>query len=72
MELAAGFLDNLFNRAATDLALLNFSGAPVNDLVPLRFGVSIHGFLKAGDELPGEKCTVLAPARLTLPRLSQR
>lgn len=34
-----------------DFAFLDFAGAPVNQFVPLRFSVSIHGVVEAGDEL---------------------
>src|ERR1035437_9335456 len=54
MELVADVLNNLLHRVATDLAFLNLAGAPVNDCVPLRFRVSIHGVIEARDELPGQ------------------
>jgi hypothetical protein len=40
---------NLLHRAATDVAFLDLAGAPVNDFVPLRFRVSVHGVSEAGD-----------------------
>ena len=42
------------HRAATDLAFLDLAGAAVNDFLPLRLGVSIHGVVEAGDELAGQ------------------
>jgi hypothetical protein len=59
MELLPNTLDNLLHRTATDFALLDFTRAAVNDLDPLRFGVSIHSVVKAGDELAGKECPVL-------------
>jgi len=59
MELVADVLNNLLHRAATDFAFLNLAGTPVNDCVPLRFRVSIHGVIAARDELPGQICPVL-------------
>ncbi len=55
IKLVADVLDNLLHRAATDFAILDFARAPVDDFVPLRFGVSVHGFIEAGDELVGKK-----------------
>jgi hypothetical protein len=55
MELVADVLDNLLSRAATGLAGLDFAGAPVNDFLPLRFGVSVHGVVETGDKLPGKE-----------------
>lgn len=59
MELVADVLNNFVHRAATDFAFLNLAGAPVNNCVPLRFRVSIHGVIEARDELPGQICPVL-------------
>jgi hypothetical protein len=59
MELVADVLDNLVHRAATDFAFLDLAGAPVNDFLPLRFGVGVHGVVEAGDELVGKERPVL-------------
>jgi len=59
MELVADVLDNLLHRATTDLALRDFAGASVDDFVPLRLGISVHGAVEAGDELLGEERPVL-------------
>ena len=40
-------------------ALGHLAGAPVNDFVPLRLGVRVHGVIKAGNELAGQIRPVL-------------
>ena len=59
MELVADVLDNLLHRTAIDFAFLDFAGAPVNDFLPLRCGVSVHGVVEAGDRLAGKERPVL-------------
>jgi hypothetical protein len=51
MELVPDVLDNLPYRTATDFALLDFSGAPVNNFLPLDLSVSVDSVVEAGDEL---------------------
>jgi hypothetical protein len=59
MELVANVPDNLLRRTATNFAFFDFAGAPVNDFLPLRFGVSVHSVVEAGDKLPGKVRPVL-------------
>src|SRR5580704_12231073 len=40
--------------AAVHSALRHFTGAPVNDFVPLRLGVGIHGIIETSNELVSE------------------
>src|SRR6185503_13993627 len=54
MELVANLLDNLPRRTTTNFAFLDFTGAPVNDLVPLCLGVGVHGVFQTGNELAGQ------------------
>ena len=46
-------------RAGIHAALGDLTGAPVNDFVPLRLGVRVHGVIKAGNELAGQIRPVL-------------
>ena len=50
IQLCANVSDGVFYGAALNLAFLDFTGAPVNHLVPLRFGINVHGIVEAGDE----------------------
>lgn len=59
MELLAYPLYNLLRREAVDFAFLDFARAAVDDVVPLRLGVSIHIVIETGDELTGEIRAVL-------------
>src|SRR5438093_1133972 len=59
MELGADVLNDLLHRAATDFAFVDFAGAPVNDFLPLGFGVSVHSVVEAGNELTGQVRPVL-------------
>jgi hypothetical protein len=59
MELVADALNNLLHRTAGYFAFLDFVGALVNDFLPLRFGVSVHRVIEAGDKLPGKERPVL-------------
>jgi hypothetical protein len=54
MELATDIPNNLLHRPATDFALFYLAAASVNDVMPLRLGVSVHGIIEAGNELPGQ------------------
>src|SRR5439155_27005767 len=54
LELVADVLDDLLHGAANDFALLDLAGAPVNDFLPLRFGVRVHRVAEAGNELTGQ------------------
>lgn len=49
MELVADVLDHLLHRAATDFAFLDFAGASVDDFVPLRFRIGVHGVAETGE-----------------------
>jgi len=59
MELVANVPDGFLHRAALNFAFLDLSGTALNDLVPHRFGVRIHGAVEAGDELAGQIRPVL-------------
>ena len=59
MELGANVPYGFRHRAASDFAFLDFTGAAVYDFLPLRFGVGVHGVVKAGDELAGQIRPVL-------------
>jgi hypothetical protein len=49
MEFVADILHHLLHRAAADFAFLDFAGAPVDDFVPLRFRIGVHGVVETGD-----------------------
>lgn len=59
MEPGLDVPDHLFLWPGIHLALGHLAGTPVNDFVPLRFGVRVHGVIQAGEELPGEERPVL-------------
>jgi hypothetical protein len=59
MEPGANVLDGFRHRTATDFAFLDLTGTAVNDFLPLRFGVGVHGVVEAGDELAGQIRPVL-------------
>ena len=54
IQFGADVLHHFIHGTAGDLALLDFAGTAVNDLVPLRFGVGILLRIEAGDELMGQ------------------
>jgi len=59
MELGANVPDGFRHRTTSDFAFLDLTGAAVNNFLPLRFGVGIHGVVKAGNELAGQIRPVL-------------
>jgi len=59
MEFGANVPHRLRHGAALNLALLDFAGTAVDDVVPLRFGVNINDVVKAGNEFPGQESPVL-------------
>jgi hypothetical protein len=59
MELGLNVPNHLCFRAGIHAALGHLAGAPVNDFVPLRLGVRVHGVIKAGNELAGQIRPVL-------------
>jgi hypothetical protein len=59
MELGAKFPNGFLYRAASHSAFLDLPGTMVKDFLPSRLGVSIHGTIKAGDELAGQIGPVL-------------
>src|ERR1035438_6581195 len=59
MEPGLNVPNHLCLRAGIHAALGHLAGAPVNDFVPLRLGVRVHGVIKAGNELAGQIRPVL-------------
>jgi hypothetical protein len=59
MELLPNVFNDLLHGAAMDLAFLQLAGAPVKDLLPLRFGVGIHGVVQAGNKAAHQERPVL-------------
>jgi hypothetical protein len=47
MELVPDVLNNLLHWPAIDCAFLDLVRAPVNDLLPLCFGVCVHSVVEA-------------------------
>ena len=59
MKLGSDGFDYVFLRAGIHPTLGHLAGTPVNDFVPLRLCIGIHGVVKAGDELMSQICPVL-------------
>src|SRR5437667_9537198 len=59
MELFADSLHDLAHRVASDLALLDFTGTPIYNVLPQGFRVGIHDVVEAGDELARQERTIL-------------
>lgn len=59
MEIGLDVPDHLFLWPGIHPALGHLAGAPVNDFAPLRFGVSVNGVVKTGDELASQIRAVL-------------
>ena len=53
MELRADVLDDFFLRTGIHPAACHLARAPVNDFVPLGFGVRLHCLIQAGNQLAG-------------------
>jgi len=54
-ELIADVLNNLLHGTAINCALCDLAGAPVNNDLPLCFGVGIDGVVETRDKLMGEE-----------------
>ena len=54
MELCPNLANHFFLRTIIYPPLGHLAGAPVNDIVPLRLSVRVHGIVKAGDKLAGQ------------------
>ena len=54
MEPGLNVPNHLGLRAGIHAALGHLTGAPVNDFVPLRLGVRVHGAIEAGNEFAGQ------------------
>jgi hypothetical protein len=59
MELGANVPNGFFRRTASDLAFFDLAGPSVNDFLPSRFSVSVHGVVETGDESMGQIGPVL-------------
>jgi hypothetical protein len=59
MELGPNVPHHLCLWTGVHPALGHLARAPVNDFVPLRLGVCVHGVIKAGNELAGQTGPVL-------------
>jgi len=59
MKLSPNVINQLCLRAGVHPTFSHLAGAAINDVVPLRFGVSVHGVVEAGDKLSGKERPVL-------------
>src|SRR5664279_4745837 len=60
MKFGANVLDSFRYRTAVDLSGFYLTGTAVNDVLPLRLGVRVHGIVEAGNELSSQ----VSPVRL--------
>jgi len=58
-ELGADVLEQFLFRAGIHPALCNLARAPVNDFIPLYFGVRLDRLVQAGNQLSGQECAIL-------------
>jgi hypothetical protein len=54
MKPGANIPNGFVHRRASHLPLLDLTGAAVNDFLPFRFSIRIHGVVQAGDQFMGK------------------